>query len=381
MNVLLRTLQLDNMFSLEKKTELKDSGLEIHPFRFESAPDAAEIKNIREKFSLWEFSEVKDEYANENTVFNYTVFAPSGKEKNSQAILLMHGLNERSWKKYLAWAEYLAQTTRKPVILFPLAFHINRTPRLWMNPRWIRPWVDQRNREFPGLENSTFINVALSSRLSQEPLRFYTSGLETISNLIQLTKEIKSGKHPLFKEDASIHLFAYSIGALISEILLLANPKKLFTNSRLFMFCGGSIFYDMNANARDILDSAANERIHQYYSNDFLKNPAIPDWNIDNLKQAFKAMIHPKVFQEYREKFFRQAGDRIRAISLKADTVIPTRGIMAALGKISSKIMEEWDFPFPYSHQWPFPLNSKASEQLISESFERVFCRAAHFLG
>jgi hypothetical protein len=381
MNVLLRTLQLNNMFSLEKKTDLKDSGLEIHPFRFESSLNAAEKKNIRENLSLWEFSEIKDEYANENAVFNYAVFAPSGREKSSQAILLMHGLNERSWKKYLVWAEYLAQATRKPVILFPLAFHINRTPRLWMNPRWIRPWVDQRNREFPGLENSTFVNVALSSRLSQEPLRFYTSGLETISNLLQLTKEIKSGKHPLFKEDTSIHLFAYSIGALISEILLLANPEKLFTNSRLFMFCGGSIFCDMNANARDILDSAANERIHQYYSNDFLKNPALPGWNIDNLKQAFKAMIHPKVFQEYREKFFRQAGDRIRAISLKADTVIPTRGIIAALGKISGKIIEEWDFPFPYSHQWPFPLNSKVSEKLIGESFERVFCRAAHFLG
>ncbi|MCL1936986.1 MAG: DUF6051 family protein [Candidatus Azobacteroides sp.] len=381
MNILLRTLQLENLFSLERKTELKDSGLEIHPFQFETSFNVNEIKNIQENLPLWEFSKTADEYTNENKVFNYTVFAPSGKEKSREAILLLHGLNERSWKKYLVWAEYLAQTTRKPVILFPLAFHINRTPLSWINPRMIRPWVDQRNRECPGVENSTFVNVALSSRLSQEPLRFYTSGVETISNLQQLTKEIKSGKHPLFKEDTSVDLFAYSIGALISEILLLANPEKLFSDSRLFMFCGGSIFCAMNANARDILDSAANEQIHHYYSNDFLKNPAIPGWNIDSLKKAFKAMIHPQVFQEYREKFFQQAGNRIRAIALKGDTVIPTQGIIAAMGKISSKIMEEWDFPFPYSHQWPFPLNSKAPENLISENFERVFSRAAYFLG
>jgi hypothetical protein len=381
MNILLRTQHLENIFSLTKKTILEDSRLEIHPFRFKSSFNANEIKNIRENLPPAEFSGTKDDFVDENKTFNYYVFTPSGKEKNDKAILLLHGLNERSWKKYLAWAEYLVQTTRKPVILFPIAFHMDRTPESWINPRMIRPWVDKRNKEIPGLENSTFVNVALSSRLSQEPLRFYTSGLETVCNLQQLAKEIKNGQHPLFKEDTSIHLFAYSIGALISEILLLANPENLFTDSRLFMFCGGSIFCDMNANARDIMDSAANERLHNYYVGEFLENAAVSDFNIaDSLKKAFKTMICPNIFQEYREKFFQQAASRIRAISLKADTVIPTKGIVSALGKISSKIMEEFDFPFAYSHQWPFPLNSKAPQELVDRSFELVFNRAVNFL-
>jgi hypothetical protein len=368
MDILLRTQQLSTVFSFEKTVKLDDSQLEIHPFRFESS---------------FKINNMEDDFICENKTFNYAVFSPSGKETNDKAILLLHGLNERSWKKYLVWAEYLAQTTRKSVILFPMAFHMNRTPGSWVNPRSIRPLVDQRNREIPGLENSTFVNAALSSRLSQEPLRFYTSGLETIYNLLQLTKELKSGKHPLFKENTSLDLFGYSIGAMLSEVLLLANPNNLFTDSRLFMFCGGSIFNKMDGNARDIMDSAANEAIQNYYTNDFIDNPPTVDSKItDNLKKAFRSLIRPDVLRDYREKFFRQASDRIRAISLKADTVIPTKGIIAAFGKISDKMTEELDFQYPYSHQWPFPLtaNSNTPKELVNESFETVFNRASCFL-
>jgi hypothetical protein len=380
MNILHRTKYLESVFSSGKKIKLEDSPLEILPFSFESSFHAGEIRTIQENLLPDEFSEAKDDFINENKSFTYSVFTPCGKGKRDKAILLLHGLNERSWKKYLIWAEYLAKTTGKPVILFPIAFHMNRTPPLWVNPRLIHPWVEKRMKEFPGLKNSTFVNVALSSRLSQEPLRFYTSGLETIYNLQQLAKDIKNGKHPLFKEDTSIHLFSYSIGALLSEILLLANPDKLFTNSRLFMFCGGSIFSDMNADARDIMDSAANEKLHRYYLHDFIKRPSLPSSIAEHVNKAFKAMIRPDVLKDYREKFFQQACDRIRAISLKADTVIPTKGLVAAAGKFSDKIVEEMDFPYPYSHQWPFPLDSKIPVEVISKSFEGVFGRAAGFL-
>jgi hypothetical protein len=381
MNILFRAKQLESAFSFARKIKLEDSRLEVLPFQFESSFNANEIRTIQENLPSDEFSEAKDDFIGENKSFSYSIFTPSGSSKRDKVILLLHGLNERTWRKYLTWAEYLAKTTGKPVILFPIAFHMNRTPLLWVNPRLIRPWVEKRMKEFPGLKNSTFVNIALSSRLSQEPLRFYTSGLETIYNLQQLVKDIKNGKHPLFKEDTSVHIFSYSIGALLSQILLLANPDKLFTNSRLFMFCGGSIFSEMNANARDIMDSAANEKIHNYYFHDFIKNASLSDSNIaDNVKKAFKAMIRPDVLRDYRESFFQQAVDRIRAISLKADTVIPTKGLLAAIGKFSDKIVEEMDFPYPYSHQWPFPLNSKIPAEVINNSFESIFSKAAGFL-
>ena len=95
------------------------------------------------------------------------------------------------------------------------------------------------------MTNSTFANVALSSRLSQNPLRFYASGRESVYNMWQLVHEIKNGEHPLFKEDTSINLFAYSIGALLSQVKGLSPCTTTVTTSKrtpLFgMRCSGAV--------------------------------------------------------------------------------------------------------------------------------------------
>lgn len=249
MDISLRTKQLNSLFSYDKKTELEESHLEIIPFRFTQTRGASEIDEFQKGLTPTGFCPMTDDRIQENKSFSYAIFTPSGRKKNNEAIILLHGLNERTWEKYLTWAEYLTHTTGKPVILFPIAFHMNRTPGLWANPRAILPWVSKRKEEVANVTNSTFANVALSSRLSQNPLRFYASGRESVYNMWQLVHEIKNGEHPLFKEDTSINLFAYSIGALLSQVLLLANPDKMFTDTRLFMFCGGSIFSEMDGNA------------------------------------------------------------------------------------------------------------------------------------
>ena len=205
MDISIRTQQLNSLFSYDKKTDLTDSHLEIIPFRFTQTIGASEINEFQKELTGTDFCPVTDNHIQENKTFTYTVFAPSGKEKRDKAIILLHGLNERTWEKYLTWAEYLAQNTGKPVILFPIAFHMNRTPSRWCNPRETLSWANIRKSEINDLSNSTFANVALSSRLSNNPLRFYASGRESIYNLWQLVLEIKEGKHPLFKEDASIN--------------------------------------------------------------------------------------------------------------------------------------------------------------------------------
>ena len=381
MDISIRTQQLNTLFSYDKKATLEDSRLEILPFRFTQTIGASEIYRFQQELATTDFCPIPDNYIQENSSFSYTIFTPSGKEKRDKAIILLHGLNERSWEKYLTWAEYLSQHTGKPVILFPIAFHMNRTPSLWCNPRETLSWANSRKKEVEDPGSSTFANVALSSRLSKNPLRFYASGRESVYNLWQLVQEIKSGKHPLFKEDTSINLFAYSIGALLSQVLLLANPDKMFTDTRVFMFCGGSIFSEMNGNARDIMDKAAFDSLQQYYKNEFLETRSLPNsFQNDFLEQAFKAMIRPDVLHEYRESFFLRACNRIRAISLKKDIVMPTNGVIKALGKISNKILEEIDFPFQYSHQVPFPLRSKTEPELVNQSFLNVFGKAAAFL-
>ncbi|KAA6338788.1 hypothetical protein EZS27_013239 [termite gut metagenome] len=383
MDISLRTKQLIKLFSYDNKVELGDSYPDIMPFRFVQADRGEEVAHLQKELMTTGFCPLTDDCIDENKSFNYTIFVPAGngKEKRNEAIILLHGLNERNWNKYLTWAEHLVKNTGKPVILFPIAFHMNRTPSIWCNPRIALPWVNARKQEMGDLDNSTFVNVALSSRISKQPLRFYVSGLESAYDILQLTREIKLGKHPLFNENASVNIFAYSIGAMLSQVILLANPENLFTDTRLFMFCGGSILSEINGNARDILDKEASVRLMDYYTHDFLKELSFTtsDESI-SLEQAFRMMIYPGMMTEQRESFFQSACNRIQAISLKKDVVIPTQGIIKALGKASQKILEELDFSFPYSHQVPFPVNGRDYNELVNKAFGYVFDRAAAFL-
>ena len=43
----------------------------------------------------------------------------------------------------------------------------------------------------------------------------------------------------------------------LAEIILMGNPDKLFSQSKLFMFCGGSVFSNMNGSSKLIMDSQA----------------------------------------------------------------------------------------------------------------------------
>ena len=66
-------------------------------------------------------------------------------------------------------------------------------------------------------------------------------------------------------------------------------------------------------------------------------------------KKAFKAMIRPEVMKNYRESFFERIQDRLRIVTLKKDTVMPTQGVVEALGpKCVDTILEELDFPTEY---------------------------------
>ena len=156
MDISLRTKQLNSLFSYDKKTELEESHLEIIPFRFTQTRGASEIDEFQKGLTPTGFCPMTDDRIQENKSFSYAIFTPSGRKKNNEAIILLHGLNERTWEKYLTWAEYLTHTTGKPVILFPIAFHMNRTPGLWANPRAILPWVSKRKEEVANVTNSRY---------------------------------------------------------------------------------------------------------------------------------------------------------------------------------------------------------------------------------
>lgn len=367
MNYSERYIELNSNFRQGVDSHLDKSGIDIRFFRFNSISYDAR-------------SGIQDNNIIENFSFEYPVFFPSGKPKHKEAILLLHGLNERNWSKYLPWAEFLCLNTGKPVILFPIAFHINRAPITWSNPRSLTDLLHFRKEKYTDDRSISYANVALSDRISQSPERFYLSGRQTWADLIVLFEELKNGRHPLFKEDTKIDIFAYSIGAFLSQVALMANQKDLFSDSRLFMFCGGSIFRSMFGISRSILDKPAFEKLQQYYIYNF-GNEAVPVWERDNAFNAFLRMITPERFRTEREKFFTRFKGKIRGIALSKDVVIPYHGVLEALGKKNAEsTIQLLDFPFSYTHENPFPHNSKDTTSL-DNAFNNVFSRVAEFLA
>lgn len=378
MNLFERTPYLKNILLKGENCDLKDSPLEVRFCNFVQKRNG--YSEIREQhdFKLTDFCNKDDTDIVENKQFKYPMFWYKHRKKESNCIVLLHGLNERSWDKYGCWAEELATLTGKPVILFPIAFHMNRAPQKWSEPRNMIKWVDIRKEQMGNPENLTFANLALSDRISEEPLRFYVSGRETADNLVQLLTEIQNGENMYFSKNTQFDIFAYSIGAMLSEVLLQANPNGLFDNSRLFMFCGGSILNKMNGNSRYIMDKNAFDSLVKFYQDRFVK---LPTDNDDEFKTAFKSMIDENVYKNKRESFFSRTIDRIKALSLKKDTVIPTDGIISALGSQNAKLcLEEMDFPISYTHETPFPLKGKTSENIVNEMFNLIFTKAANFL-
>src|SRR5690606_30505088 len=139
----------------------------------------------------------------------------------------------------------LAELTGSYVVLFPISFHINRSPDSWKDPRAMTGLIRERETTTSDIRLSTFANVALSKRLTEDPKRFVNSGYQTVCDVENLMISIRDGKHPVIPGGSKVDLFAYSIGAFLAEIIMIANPQMLFSYSRLFMFCKGSVFSNM----------------------------------------------------------------------------------------------------------------------------------------
>jgi hypothetical protein len=367
--------ELKSVFTNENRIiSIPDSDIKIHNIYFRS--DAPEN----------EFSNKNDTLITENSSFSYPVFIP-GDRKSDKVILLLHGLNERSWIKYLVWAYYLAKNTDSYVILFPISFHINRSPASWKDPRAMVHFMKVRNSSFEDVGMSSFANIALSNRLTEDPLRFFKSGFQTTSDIIKLLSGIRDGTHEIIPRTTNFNIFAYSIGAFLAEIILMGNPEKLFTGSKLFIFCGGSVFSNMQGSSKLIMDSLAFDRVYRYYLFEFEKTltgkgPFVDFLLTSQIGMAFRSMIDLGRLKIFRENILNKLRDQIHSVSLLKDTVIPSKGIISTLGNINKKgVVDIWDFPYPYSHENPFPVLNFPVSKKVDYWFERVFSEASLFLA
>lgn len=330
---------------------------------------------------------VKDIEVNENHKFNYCLFKPVGIGKAKKVTLLFHGLNEKNWDKYLPWAKAICETTQSAVILFPLAFHMQRAPKYWSDKRKMYALSQSRIQKFPNIVDSTLSNVAISMRLHAMPQRFVWSGLQTYYDVIQLLEQFKSGQTEHIDKDFDVNIFAYSIGGMLAQILKLANYKGYFTKSKVCLFCAGAAFNRLSPVTKFILDSEANIALYAYLiehfdkllSKDTLMNHFMTEDHMEG--EIFRSMFEYRRMREFRERLFKRYEKQFYAISLKGDDVVPSVEIMNTLMGAYRNIditVEEIDFDYAYSHENPFPIK-RSQQNLIDHAFAKVFKKVGDF--
>ena len=331
---------------------------------------------------------MKDIDIRENKEFSYRIFMPASKKQADQAIFLLHGFNEKNWDKYFPWAQYLTEKTGYAVILFPIAFHMNRTLSIWSDKRKMFNLSEERKKLFPNVVNSSLSNVAISMRLHSMPQRFIWSGLQTYYDVIQFIEQCKAGKNPLFTPSTRFHMVSYSIGCLLAEILKLTNYNHYFDNSKVCLFCGGAVFNRLSPVSKYILDSEANIELYSFMIEHIKKHlahdPHLKHY-IDGPHQEGQilySMLDYKVKREYREELFQQVSQDILSVTLKKDSIIPPYEIINTLQGAARDIpipVEIYDFPFPYTHEIPFPMLEKEKD-LIDENFKKIFSKIGDFI-
>ena len=331
---------------------------------------------------------VHDADVKDNVSFGYHVFSPVGTEKARKIVLLFHGFNEKHWYKYLPWAKHIVDTTGKTVVLFPIAFHMNRAPQEWSDIRLMYEVSNRRRELFPDIIHSTLSNAAISTRMHTKPQRFVWSGLQTYYDVIQFMDEYKSGLHPFIAPDAEVDVFAYSIGAFLAEILVMTNHKNYFDQSKLVMFCGGPVFNRLSPVSKFILDSQANVALYSYiieHLDSHLKKDEKLRFYLCERPEgiSFRSMLNYSVMSDLREERLRAIGHRLLAVALKQDMVVPPYEVANTLQGKYRDIpvrVDIHDLPYPYKHEDPFPALEKISDE-IDAGFKRIFNPIGKFLS
>jgi hypothetical protein len=388
---------LNELYTEEKETiQIPASGISIKNYSFISDenkyfPDTDYfIDTLKKKLSRLSdtaertksFLENTSEAKTYNSKFIYPVYSKPGKSK--KLTILLHGLNEGGWEKYHTWAKKLVELTGNTVILFPISHHINRRPKNWIASRTMNALGKERTAKFDAKECS-FLNSAISTRLHLMPEIFFWSGIRSYFDVQKLVYEIRSGIFGDIDKDCRISLFGYSIGAFLIEALIMGK-QKMFADSGVVLFCGGSTLDLMSFTSKFICDSIAEKSMIDFYVNNFENeiesNENLKKYFTENEEDGlvFRSLLNMKRYSEFRVKRLKLFEEQILAIPLRSDFVIPPESVRITLTEkgLHTRI-NEMHFPIEYDHVLPFPVGEKIKEE-TNKCFEQVFSAAAEWL-
>lgn len=325
-----------------------------------------------------------DSFFNCNNNFSYKILHPINGKPAKELVIILHGLNERDWSKYLTWAEKIYKDTGKSVVLFPISFHMDRAPVEWSASRIMNEVSKERKNLIPNLANSSYANAALSTRMNFEPERFYLSGIQSYLDVIQFIEEIKSGKHKFIAPDAKIDFLGYSAGAFLGELLMMGNYKNYLALSKIYVFCGGSVVQEMYPSSKAILDGEATDIMKKYYTDNFDENIKRNDFvysvynKYEEISLIFKSMLSIDKMRNLRNSLLSSLNNRIRVTVLEKDKVFSLSGVKETFACMPSNNVNILDFEFNYTHEKPFQDKCNYDDK-VTEAFNYIFKDICNF--
>ena len=321
--------------------------------------------------------EVGDGLIEENISFRYPLVreASSGKARprHNRVIILLHGLNERSFSKYLPWAYQLWAGIQAPVLLFPLTFHVNRVLPAWAKTQ--QEIYDRRSR-LAGNEGPHRFNAVISDRLAARPERFFWGAVQSYLDLVDLARTIRSGRHPHFARDARIDLFGFSAGGYLSLILMLEDPDELFNDSRGIVFASGVPTRDLNLLSPFILDLDAEVAMMRLYVKNIegLANSRMQHWlEAHGEGRWIKALSGLRADRALLEARLKEVRSRLLGITNVNDDVMPTGAMLNTLQGLNRDTgvgVAEFEMGV---HESPFvcPDHNQPPRRFITEFLDR----------
>jgi hypothetical protein len=374
--------RLTELFDPEaEKTDLQELNASIYKCKFQSPYIEDDIPEFGGMKGLDTFIGYNS-LAYRNLNFSYYIIQPKTDEAINAAIIMLHGLNERSWEKYLSWGYTLAKETNKSVILFPIAFHMNRSPEAWHDSRQMSRFVEARKKSNINNENLSFANIAISERLTYAPETFFLSGYQSAKDIYSLVKQVRQDNHENISATAQINFFGYSFGAFLEEILLIANPENLFRDSKFFFFCGGCVFSDFYGTSKYILDKRAFERIKHFYVEELsieLRRSTLLSKLLNDTAfgYAFRHICSLEEFEKLTKMEKQRINENISIVALEKDYIVSKKALQ---NTFKDKKIKYLDFNYDYSHEVPFPVSENGISAEVDKAFEEVFIEAVQKL-
>jgi hypothetical protein len=251
--------------------------------------------------------------------------------RHDRVVILFHGLNERSFTKYIPWAYHIWRSTGSPVILFPLTFHINRVLPAWAGEQ--QKDYEER-RALPGNEMSHRFNAVISDRLGAHPDRFFWGAEQSYWDAIDLVRRIRTGSHPHFSSGARVDTFGFSAGGYVSLALMLENHENLFAESRGVVFASGIAVRDVNLASHLIVDHMAEVALMKLFVKyrDRLASPRLRHWFEHHPEgrwlNAFCGLIPDRTRLDRRLK---ELAPRLLGVANTNDQVMPAGAMLNSL--------------------------------------------------